>query len=192
MANYGAIELHPWTSRTARPHEPTYALIDIDPGPRTSFEDVVALARLYRTALGHLGIIGRPKVSGRRGIQVWVPIGPGYTFEDTRGWVEVVSRAVGDTVPELVSWVWQTSDRDGRARLDYTQNAINKTLVAPYSVRAAPGAPVSMPVTWEELDEPDLRPDGWTILTALDRVARLGDVFHDVLGHPQEIPSLSG
>ena len=62
-------------------------------------------------------------------------------------------------------------DRKGLARLDYTQNAINKTLVAPFSARPAPGAPVSVPITWDELDDPDLRPDRWTIGTVLDRLA---------------------
>jgi len=71
-----------------------------------------------------------------------------------------------------VSWEWAKDRRGGRARLDYTQNAINKTLVAPWSVRPAPGAPVSVPITWEELDDPDLRPDRWTVPTALARVGR--------------------
>ena len=78
-----------------------------------------------------------PKVTGQRGVQIWVPVAPGYTFADTRGWVEKVSRAVGATVPELVSWEWTKDRRGGRARLDYTQNAVNKTLVAPCSVAAA-------------------------------------------------------
>ena len=66
-------------------------------------------------------------------------------------------------VPELVSWQWNVRDRGGQARLDYTQNAINKTLVAPYSPRPAPGAPVSAPIDWDELDDPALRSDGVTI-----------------------------
>ena len=71
-----------------------------------------------------------------------------------------MSRAVGATVPELVSWDWQKAERGGLARLDYTQNAVNKTLVAPFSPRPAPGAPVSVPITWDELDDPDLDPIG--------------------------------
>jgi bifunctional non-homologous end joining protein LigD len=191
LANYGAVELHPWTSRTAAPHEPSYALIDIDPGSSTTFDEVLDLARLFRTALDHLGVLGRPKVSGQRGIQIWLPVRAGHSFEDTRRWVETVSRAVGGTLPDLVSWTWQKSDRRGLARLDYTQNAINKTLVAPYSVRARAGAPVSMPISWDELDDPDLRPDGWTIRTAFDRIVEVGDLFHDVLDHPQDLPRVA-
>ena len=190
MANYGALELHAWTSRLPDVHQPTWALIDIDPGPNVTFDDVVVLARLYRTALDHLEVVGMPKVTGKRGIQIWVPIADGYTFAETRGWVEKVSRAVGNTIPELVSWEWETHRRGGLARLDYTQNAINKTLVAPFSARPAPGAPVSVPIEWDELDDPDLRPDRWTIRTVLDRLAVAGDPLAPLIGRPQRLPAL--
>ncbi len=132
LANQAAIEIHPWTSRVDAPDRPTYALIDIDPGEQTAWEDTVLLARLYGEALRHLGVAGYPKTTGKRGIQVWIPIVPRYSFDETRGWVEAVSRAVARAVPELVSWEWEKSARSGRARLDYTQNALNKTLVGPY------------------------------------------------------------
>jgi bifunctional non-homologous end joining protein LigD len=93
-------------------------------------------------------------------------------------------------VPELVSWKWQVNDRAGLARLDYTQNAINKTLVAPYSPRPAPGAPVSAPIDWDELDDPSLRPDRFTIRSILDRLAERGDLFADVLHNQQKLPRL--
>jgi len=80
-ANFGALEWHPWTSRTTSPHEPTYALVDLDPGESTSWEELLVLARLHRTALEHLGVTARAKVTGRRGIQVWVPIVPGVGGE---------------------------------------------------------------------------------------------------------------
>ena len=94
-------------------------------------------------------------------------------------------------MPDLVSWKWQKSDRAGLARLDYTQNAINKTLVAPYSPRPAAGAPVSAPITWDELDDPALRPDGFTIRTLPERLADKGDLFRDVLPRTQQLPPLS-
>jgi bifunctional non-homologous end joining protein LigD len=190
MANFGGIELHPWTSRLPHVHQPTWALIDIDPGATTSFDDVLTLARLFRTALEHLNVTGTPKVTGQRGIQIWIPVRTGYSFTDTRQWVHTVSRVVGRTAPDLVSWQWYRDRRRGLARLDYTQNAINKTLVAPFSVRPKPHAPVSMPITWAELDDPALRPDRWTIRTALDRLAHHGDPLADLLGRQQDLPTL--
>ncbi|HJR38490.1 MAG TPA: DNA polymerase ligase N-terminal domain-containing protein [Nocardioidaceae bacterium] len=189
-ANFGALEWHAWTSLTDQPHRPTYALVDLDPGEATSWEDLLVLARLHRTAFEHTGVRAQPKVTGRRGIQIWVPISRGPTFEDTRAWVEQLSRTVGAVVPELVSWKWEVRERGGKARLDYTQNAINKTLVAPYSPRAAPGAPVSAPIEWDELDDPSLRPDGFTVRTVLDRIAAKGDPFRRVLVDGQILPKL--
>jgi bifunctional non-homologous end joining protein LigD len=191
VANFGALEWHAWTSRVDQPRKPTYALIDLDPGERTSWEELLTLARLHRTAFEHLGVIARAKVTGRRGIQIWVPIARGPDFETTRSWVEALSRSVGAVVPELVSWKWQKDERAGLARLDYTQNAINKTLVAPYSPRPAAGAPVSAPIEWDELDDPSLRPDGFTIRTVLDRITEKGDLFRDVLNDDQRLPRLS-
>jgi bifunctional non-homologous end joining protein LigD len=190
LANLGALELHAWTGRLPEARRPTWALIDIDPGTRTAWADVLVLARLFRAALEHLEVAGMPKVTGQRGIQIWIPIAPGYTFADTRTWVEQVSRAVGATVPELVSWEWHKDRRRGRARLDYTQNIGNKTLVAPWSVRPRPGAPVSVPIRWEELDDPDLAPDRWTVRTVPDRVREAGDPLRPLIGRPQKLPSL--
>ncbi len=189
-ANFGALEWHAWTAPTAEPHNPSYALIDIDPGESTSWEDVLVLARLHRTALQHIKVRAGVKVTGRRGLQIWIPVEPGLSYEETRGWVEQLSKTIGGVVPDLVSWKWDVRERGGLARLDYTQNVSNKTLVAPYSPRAAAGAPVSAPITWDELDEPSLRPDGFTIGTVLDRVAQRGDLFGVVLGDAQPLPPL--
>jgi bifunctional non-homologous end joining protein LigD len=189
-ANFGAIEWHPWTSCVDSPDQPTYALIDIDPGEESSWEDVLTLARLHRTAFEHLGVVARPKLSGQRGIQIWVPIVRGPSFRSTRAWVQGLSKSIGQVVPDLVSWQWQRRERGGRARLDYTQNAINKTLVAPYSPRPAPGAPVSAPIDWDELDDPTLRPDAFTIRTILPRLQQRGDLFADVLHAAQSLPPL--
>ncbi|WP_432825124.1 DNA polymerase ligase N-terminal domain-containing protein [Dactylosporangium sp. CA-092794] len=188
--NFGGLEWHPWTSLTDRPELPTYALVDLDPGPDTAWADLLALARLHRTAFEHLGVAARAKVTGRRGIQIWVPVERGPTFAETRAWVERLSRSIGAVVPDLVSWAWERSGRAGLARLDFTQNAVNKTLVAPYSPRPAAGAPVSAPIDWDELDDPGLRPDGFTIRTIGARLAERGDLFADVLGRPQRLPPL--
>jgi len=190
LANQAVIDLHPWTSRLPEYWRPTYAYIDIDPGERTSWPEVLTLARLYRTALQHLGVEAAPKVTGKRGIQIWIHVQPRYTFEDTRDWVEALSRGVAAVVPELVSWEWGKADRGGKARLDYTQNASIKTLVAPYSVRPAAGAPVSAPIDWDELDDPDLRPDRWTIRDIVERVEQRGDLFAAAQTDPQVLPAV--
>ena len=189
-ANHGAIELHPWTSPGGDPSHPSWAMFDIDPGASSSFDDVVLLARMHRTALEHVGVRGMPKVTGRRGLQIWVPVATGSSFDDTRAWVERVSRLVAETVPDLVSWEWEVAKRGGRIRLDYTQNAINKTLVAPFSTRPAAGAPVSVPISWDELDDPELRPDRWTVATIGERLARVGDPLAPLIGLQQRLPAL--
>jgi bifunctional non-homologous end joining protein LigD len=189
-ANFGALEWHAWTAPVSDSRHPSYALIDIDPGPATSWDDVLVLARLHRTALEHVGVRAQPKVTGRRGIQIWIPVVSGLSFTDTRVWVEQLSKTIGSVVPELVSWKWDVRSREGLARLDYTQNVSNKTLVAPYSPRPAPGAPVSAPIAWGELDDPALAPDGFTIRSVIDRVGEHGDLFRTVLGPGQVLPPL--
>jgi bifunctional non-homologous end joining protein LigD len=178
LANLAAFEIHAWTSRIDDPWRPTYALIDIDPGEKTTWDETITIAKLYRTALEHLGVRAYPKTTGSRGIQAFIPITPGkYEYSDTSDWVEKLSRAVGATVPELVSWEWAKKSRGGKMRLDYTQNASIKTLVAPYAVRPRNGAPVSMPIDWSELDDAALRSDRWTIRDAVERVEATGDAW---------------
>ncbi|MEA2633169.1 MAG: bifunctional non-ous end joining protein LigD, partial [Chloroflexota bacterium] len=190
LGNQTSFEIHAWTGRLPEPWQPTFAYIDIDPGDKTTWEETLVLARLYRTALGHLGVRAYPKTTGKRGIQIWIPIVPRYSFAETSAWVERVSRAVGSTVPDLVSWEWSKAARKGLARLDYTQNASIKTLVAPYAVRPAPNAPVSAPITWDELDNPELRPNRWTIRTIVDRVDQVGDLFAAAQTDAQELPKV--
>jgi len=190
LGNQAAFEIHAWTTKLDEPAHPTFALIDIDPGEATTWDETLALARLFRAALEHLKVRGYPKTTGRRGIQVWIPVEPRYTFRQTSDWVEGLSRAVGSTVPELVSWEWAKDRRGGKARLDYTQNASIKTLVAPYAVRPADGAPVSAPIAWAELDDPELRSDRWTMRTVPERVARLGDLFAEAQTDRQVLPTL--
>jgi bifunctional non-homologous end joining protein LigD len=191
LGNQAAFEIHAWTSTRDAPWSPTFALIDIDPGTATTWEETLLLGRLYRTALEHLGVRAYPTVTGSRGIPAWIPVERGrYSYAETSAWVETLSRAVGAAAPALVSWEWSKSERGGRARLDYTQNAPIKTLVAPYAVRPRPGAPVSAPIRWTELDDPDLRPDRWTIRTLPARVDEVGDLFEGAQTDAQVLPPL--
>jgi bifunctional non-homologous end joining protein LigD len=190
LGNQASFEIHAWTGRAERPDRPTFALVDIDPGEKTTWDETLEIARLYRAAFEHLGLRAYPKLTGKRGIQAWLPIEPKYEFHETSDWVEGLSRAIGAMVPNLISWEWAKAARKGRARLDYTQNTYIKTLVAPYSVRPAPGAPVSAPIRWEELDEPSLRPNSFTIRNVVGRVAEVGDLFAGAQTDLQELPTL--
>ena len=187
-ANFAGFEIHPWTSTAASPDEPSYALVDIDPGEKTAWKDTLTMARLFRVAMDQLGLEARPKITGKRGIQIWIPVKAGYSFRQTSDFVEALSKTVGGVVSDLVSWRWTKNDRRGLARLDYTQNQVNKTLVAPYSIRPAPGAPVSVPLEWDELDDPKLRPDRWTIRDVLKRLDKVGDPFDAIVGLQQTLP----
>ena len=173
------------------PWRPTFALIDIDPGEKTTWDETLVLARLYRTALGHLGVRGYPKTTGKRGIQVWIPIEPRYDVpRDQRAGSRRSRGPSGRPCRTSSRGSGRRTARKGKARLDYTQNASIKTLVAPYAVRPAPGAPVSAPITWDELDDPDLRPDRWTIRTIVERVAEVGDLFAAAQTDLQVLPNL--
>jgi bifunctional non-homologous end joining protein LigD len=189
VANAGVIDLHPWHSRIDAPNDPDWAVFDLDPFEPATFRDVVDIARLVKAALDHYGMHGVIKTSGQTGLQIYVPVRRGPDYSAVRHWVEEVGRAIDQAAPGRVSWEWAVAKRTGRIRIDYTQNIINKTLAAPYSLRPAPGAPVSTPITWGELDDPDLRPDRWTIATIAQRVAETGDLFAPVLQADQDIPS---
>jgi bifunctional non-homologous end joining protein LigD len=188
VANAGVIDLHPWHSRIDEPGEPDWAVFDLDPFEPATFGDVINIAKLVKAALDHYGMHGVVKTSGQTGLQIYVPVRRGPDYAAVRNWVEEVGKAIDQAAPGRVSWEWAVARRTGRIRIDYTQNIINKTLAAPYSLRPAPGAPVSAPIAWEELDDPALRPDRWTIATIAQRVGEVGDLFAPVLHADQDLP----
>jgi DNA ligase D len=190
VANAASIDLHPWHSRIDSPQQPDWAVFDLDPAEGATFENVLVIARLIAVALEHYALHSVLKTTGQTGLQIYVPIRRGPDYAAVRGWVEGVARAVGRTVPDLVSWEWSVKQRTGKIRIDYTQNIINKTLNAPYTVRAAPRAPVSAPIAWEELDDPLLRPDRWTVRAIAQRLAQSGDLFGGALAGDQDLPAL--
>ena len=189
VANAGVIDLHPWHSRVDAPDEPDWAVFDLDPFEPATFREVIDIAKLVKAALDHYGMHGVVKTSGQTGLQIYVPVRRGPDYSAVRHWVEEVGRAIDQAAPGRVSWEWSVAKRTGRIRIDYTQNIINKTLAAPYSLRPAPGAPVSTPIGWEELDDPDLRPNRWNIATIAQRLAAKGDLFAPVLDADQDLPS---
>jgi bifunctional non-homologous end joining protein LigD len=183
----GAVEWHMWTSTTDDPDVPGLAVVGLRPGPRSRWADLLAVARVYRSALDHLAVRAGVLVSGDGGVEIRVPVGRGTTFDQVGAWVELLSRAVAGVVPGLV-------DPDGRdprrVRVDRAAEAVGRTVVVPYSPRAAAGGPVALPIGWEELDTPSLRPGGVTVRTVHDRLADRGDPFLTLLAVEQALPHL--
>jgi bifunctional non-homologous end joining protein LigD len=188
VANAGVVDLHPWHSRVDGPDQPDWAVFDLDPFEPATFRDVVDIAKLVKAAIDHYGIHGVIKTSGQTGLQIYVPLRRGPNYDRVRAWVEEVGRAIGEVAPDRITWQWEVARRTGKIRIDYTQNIINKTLAAPYSLRPSAKAPVSTPIAWEELDDKKLRPDGWTMHTIGPRVAKVGDLFRGVLDADQDLP----
>ncbi len=190
LANHAVIDLHPWYSRVDKPEYPDWSVVDLDPAEGATFDDVVDVARVVKTALDHLKLKALLKTTGQSGLHVYIPIERRYTLDDSRGFVATLAHMIAELMPDKVTEVWEVKRRTGKIRIDYTQNVINKTLAGPYSVRPAPRAPVSTPIRWEELDDRRLRPDKWTIKTLGERLLEVGDLFHDALTLHQRLPAL--
>ncbi|MCR4429702.1 MAG: non-homologous end-joining DNA ligase [Tepidanaerobacteraceae bacterium] len=185
-ANQASIEIHPWLSRKSAPGIPDFAVFDFDPMEKTDFEDARQLALALKKLLDLSGLKGFAKTSGATGLQVYVPLEPVYTYEDVRIFTGFFCRVLEKTFPETATTVRNVDKREGRVYLDYLQNIKGKTIIAPYSPRPRKGAPVSCPVTWEELEE-GVRPERFNIKTMPDRLRNKGDVFAGVLTQKQRI-----
>ena len=190
LANHAVIDMHPWYSRVDKPEYPDWSVVDLDPAEGATFKDVIAVAKVMKTALDHLKLTALLKTTGQSGLHIYIPIERRYTLEESRGFVAKLAHMIAQLMPDKVTEVWEVKRRTGKIRIDYTQNVINKTLAGPYSVRPALRAPVSTPIAWKELDDPRLRPDRWTIQTLGDRLLEVGDVFHEALTLRQRLPAL--
>jgi bifunctional non-homologous end joining protein LigD len=190
LANHAVIDMHPWYSREDKPEYPDWSVVDLDPAEGATFKDVIAVAKVVKTALDHLKLKAVLKTTGQSGLHVYIPIERRYTLDESRGFVAKLAHTIAELMPDKVTEVWEVKRRTGKIRIDYTQNVINKTLAGPYSVRPAIRAPVSTPIAWNELDDPRLRPDRWTIKTLGDRLLEVGDLFHEALTLHQRLPAL--
>jgi bifunctional non-homologous end joining protein LigD len=181
IANLGAIELHPWSSRITRLHCPDFLIVDLDPGSRTTYEAVVNSARKTREFLDELGLPSYPKTSGKRGIHVYVPLGARFSYDLVRDVAGRVAKVLMARYPRLLTAERGEEHRVGKIFVDYLRNSIGQTAIAPYSLRASECATVSTPLEWKEVKR-GLRPEAFTIKTISSRVARKGDLFEHVLG----------
>lgn len=184
VANLGAIEIHPWLSSCAAPDQPDWAVIDLDPSEGNTFTDVLLLARLVRRILAEVGVVGFPKLSGATGIHIYCKAPPGMTYAETAAFCELIGRILLQAYPQKVTLERVVARRAGKVYIDYLQNRRGQTITSVYGVRPQPGGPVSVPVTWDELEG---EPPRLTMKTLPARLAQVGDLFAPLLTSPQDL-----
>jgi bifunctional non-homologous end joining protein LigD len=187
VVNLGCIELHPHPVRSGALEHPDELRVDLDPGPGVAWEDVRRVALEVKSFLEEMGLRGWPKTSGSRGMHVNARIEQRWTFVQVRRAALALSRAVERRAPALASSKWWKEERHG-VFLDYNQNAKDRTTCSAYSVRPLPDARVSTPLHWHEV--PDCDPADFTVLTAPERFAELGDPHADIDTAPGSLEKL--
>ena len=188
MANLGAIERHPWHSRVADLEHPDWFVFDLDPGEGVAFETICDVAVTTRDVLARIGLDSYPKTSGSRGIHVYVPVEPVYEYEQVAELAEQVATVVA-RAQSAVATVERSKRKRGEGMIyvDHMQNARGKSVVAPYSVRPKPGATVSAPLEWKEVERKRVRTSDFDIMNMLKRAERKGDLFEPVLKKRQRL-----
>ena len=174
-ANLGTITFHPWPVVSGDVDSPDQLRIDLDPQPGTDFDDAVRVAPHVRALLQELGLDGWPKTSGGRGVHIFVPIEPRWTFTQARRATIALGRELARRLPDLVTIKWWKEERGQKIFVDYNQMARDRTIASAYSIRANRRATVSAPVTWDELEQ--VHPDDFTVVTMPDRFAAVGDLY---------------
>jgi DNA ligase D len=186
--NLACLGFHVWPARASDPEHADELRIDLDPSPGVTFPMVQEAAREVRALLDELGVAGLPKTTGNRGIHVYVRLQPRWTSFDVRSAAVAVARELERRRPELVTAAWWKEERGRRVFVDFNQNAPHKTIFGAWSVRARPGAQVSTPFAWDELDGID--PNSLTIATVPPRIARDGDPWAPMDDAPQSLEPL--
>ena len=184
MVDFGCVDLHVWSSRADRPDRPDYALFDLDPAG-VPIAAVVEAALLLRQALDALGLEAVVKTTGGEGLHVQVPLQRRHTHAEAREFCEVVAGALVRTSRGLVTTERPLARRHG-VFVDTKMNGQGQQVVAVYSVRPRPGAPVATPLSWDELDG-RLDPGAFTMDAVVERVARVDDLHAALLGPGQRL-----
>jgi DNA ligase D len=174
-ANLGTLTFHPWPVRRDDVEAVDQLRIDLDPQPGTDFDDAAFVAPHLRELLGELGLTGYPKTSGGRGIHVFVPLAPRWSFVQARRATIAIGRELERRLPERVTTRWWKEERGSKIFVDYNQMARDRTIASAYSVRPNKRATVSTPIEWEEINR--VHPDDFDITTVPARFAEHGDPF---------------
>jgi DNA ligase D len=186
--NLACLGFHVWPYLRDQPDVADELRIDLDPQPGVDFGDIRAAAGELRRLLDELGIVGYPKTTGNRGLHVYVRLEPRWDSYQVRAAAVAAARELERREPDLITAAWWKEERGRRVFVDYNQNAPHKTVFGPWSVRARPGAQVSAPLTWDEVDR--LRPDELTIVTVPERLAAQGDPWERMNEAPQSLAPL--
>jgi DNA ligase D-like protein (predicted polymerase) len=170
-----AITFHPWPVRTTNVDNPDELRIDLDPQPGRDFRDAVEAALALRAVMAEIGLTAWAKTSGNRGVHVYARIAPTHEFLDVRHGVIGIARELERRLPDLVTTSWWKEERGERVFVDFNQACRDRTIASAYSPRPLPGAPVSTPVTWDELRGID--PKALTVRTVPGLLAERGDAW---------------
>ena len=187
-ANLGCVTFHPWPVRRTDVDRPDELRLDLDPQPGRDFADAVEAALALRDMLLAIGADPYVKTSGGRGLHVFVAILPHWEFVDVRHAAIAIGRALERQAPDLVTTAWWKEERGSRVFVDYNQMARDRTMASAWSVRSRPGAPVSVPVTWSDLDRVD--PAALTLATVPGVLEATGDPWESLGDEPFDISPL--
>ncbi|HEY4641540.1 MAG TPA: non-homologous end-joining DNA ligase, partial [Thermoanaerobaculia bacterium] len=186
LAQMSVLTVHMWNSHEPKLEEPDWVVFDLDPAKDKGIEQAIEAAIIVRKLLDNLELPSVPKTSGKRGIHVFVPLAKGYSHEDANAFACHIAGAIAASVPSFTV-ERALNQRRGRLYLDCMQNAYGKTIVAPYSLRGADGAPVSAPLKWSEVTK-KLDPKKFNIRTMPERFAKMGDLFEAVFKDRVKLP----
>ena len=180
MANLGCIDINPWNSTIKKMDYPDWVVIDIDP-EKEDFAAVVQTALTVKEVMDELEAPCYCKTSGATGLHVYIPLGAKYHYDTVKIFAELIAQEVHARLPESTSLERSIKKRNHKIYIDYLQNRKGQTLAAPYSVRPKPGATVSTPLEWQEVNH-SLSPSQFTIKNMIKRLEEKGDVWEPVIG----------
>jgi DNA ligase D len=186
--NLGCLGFHVWPQRADDPDHSDELRLDLDPQPGTGLAMAKEAARELRTLLEEVGLSGYPKTTGKRGIHVYLRLEPRWDAYQVRSAAVAVARELERRRPDILTAAWWKEERGERIFVDYNQNAPHKTVFGAWCVRPRPGAQVSTPFAWDELD--DIDPSELTIATVPQRVAEQGDPWAGMYAAPQSLEPL--
>jgi DNA ligase D len=186
--NLGCLGFHVWPYLAADPGHTDELRIDLDPTPGVDFSHIRRAAHELQRLLAEAGLTGYPKTTGNRGLHVYVRLEPRWDPYQVRAAAVAVARELERRRPDLITAAWWKEERGRRVFVDFNQNAPHKTVFGAWSVRARPGAQVSAPIAWAEID--DIHPDQFTVASLPARLAAAGDPWAGMADQPQSLDPL--